>query len=226
MPRLHDEPESNDAPRCRLSNCVLSIAIACWIVVIVGGFLGLTRYSTVPGATAATPATWPVAANLTPATSTTTVILFAHPHCPCTLATFAELRRALAHAPADVRTTVVFGRPADAQDDWAHGRLWTLVSSANDIDFRIDPDGVEAATFGAKTSGHCLVYAPDGTLRFSGGITSARGHEGANAGRRAMIEALRGPLESTANSPVFGCPLMQPHNANLPFADDCAVPHG
>ena len=39
-----------------------------------------------------------------------------------------------------------------------------------------DVGGRIAARLGAKTSGHVLVYDENGVLKFSGGITAARGH--------------------------------------------------
>jgi hypothetical protein len=45
-----------------------------------------------------------------------------------------------------------------------------------------------------------------GVLRYSGGITGARGHAGDNAGLRALTTALERPSPGVAG-PVFGCPL-------------------
>ena len=45
---------------------------------------------------------------------------------------------------------------------------------------------------GATTSGHVLLYDAGGVLRFAGGITDGRGHEGDNAGLDAALALLRG----------------------------------
>ena len=71
---------------------------------------------------------------------------------------------------------------------------------------RLDRDGVESRRFGAETSGAVRVYSPDGRLVFSGGLTSARGHEGDSEGTIAIAALLAG-TSSAASSPTFGCPL-------------------
>jgi hypothetical protein len=43
-------------------------------------------------------------------------------------------------------------------------------------------EGIEARRFGAKTSGHTLLFDRNGRRLFSGGITQSRGHDGENAG--------------------------------------------
>ena len=69
-----------------------------------------------------------------------------------------------------------------------------------------DADGVEAARFGAKTSGQALLYAADGRLLFHGGLTPSRGHEGDNEGLRRVTAILDGKA-ARDESPVFGCSL-------------------
>jgi hypothetical protein len=69
------------------------------------------------------------------------------------------------------------------------------------------PGGREAASFGAETSGHVVSYTPDGSLRFRGGITVARGHEGDNRGKETVLSLIAGSRPSTEQHPVYGCPL-------------------
>jgi hypothetical protein len=70
-----------------------------------------------------------------------------------------------------------------------------------------DDDGVEAARFQALTSGATALYDPQGRLLFSGGITSARGHEGDSFGIRRISSLLRTGKADRADAPVFGCSL-------------------
>ncbi|HKS16351.1 MAG TPA: hypothetical protein VJU16_03510, partial [Planctomycetota bacterium] len=65
----------------------------------------------------------------------------------------------------------------------------------------------EARRFGIETSGHVLLFSPGGARLFSGGITSARGHSGDNAGLDLALERLRNPSLPTASTSVFGCLL-------------------
>ena len=56
-----------------------------------------------------------------------------------------------------------------------------------------------------------LVYDVDGRLRFAGGITGSRGHEGDNLGLREVLAIIQG--RSTSNTlvnSVYGCPLADP----------------
>ncbi len=63
--------------------------------------------------------------------------------------------------------------------------------------------------FGVLTSGHVLVYDQSGRLRYSGGITPARGHRGENFGRNAVLAALGGERAECPGVPPFGCPLFE-----------------
>jgi hypothetical protein len=71
-----------------------------------------------------------------------------------------------------------------------------------------DADGSEARRFGAETSGHTLLFDPNGSLLFSGGITASRGHAGRNAGESAIIAAVNGKRTDRTGTPVFGCSLI------------------
>jgi hypothetical protein len=73
------------------------------------------------------------------------------------------------------------------------------------VQVRVDPDGAEADRFGSKTSGEVLLYDAYGGLRFQGGITPARGHEGDNLGKSTVASIVRGEPTDVGHSPVFGC---------------------
>ena len=70
-----------------------------------------------------------------------------------------------------------------------------------------DFDSAEAKRFSATTSGHAMLFDRGGRLRFSGGITDARGHEGDNDGRDAVVSIINGGDRMPAATPVFGCSL-------------------
>jgi hypothetical protein len=52
-----------------------------------------------------------------------------------------------------------------------------------------------------------VLYDSAGNLLFRGGITSARGHAGDNAGRAAVVSLLTSDEAEGRDTPVFGCPL-------------------
>ncbi len=75
------------------------------------------------------------------------------------------------------------------------------------VDVSFDEEGLLAQKFGVETSGHVLLYDGNGQLLFSGGITGLRNHEGANAGRDALLAFSQGQSHRLKETPVFGCLL-------------------
>ncbi len=72
-------------------------------------------------------------------------------------------------------------------------------------------DEREARLFGAVTSGQVVLYDAVGVLRFRGGITPSRGHEGTTAGgetvRRFVATGEQEASLHTTATEVFGCAL-------------------
>jgi hypothetical protein len=116
-----------------------------------------------------------------------TLVLFAHPHCPCTLASLHELDGLLAETRNRVSATVDFTIPNGVPADWEQGDLWSWATSIPGLRVIMDQGGGEAHHFEVEGSGHVLLYAPSGKLPFSGRITESRGHEGDNVGRSAVV---------------------------------------
>lgn len=184
-----------------------AIAVAAWIAATVGGLVLLQEYSTAPGKEHAPVGTWPEQSSIPHHPGVPQLVMFAHPHCPCTRASLSELGRLLTGCQVPIDTHVRFVKLAGSSDDWTKTDLWGAARAISGIDVAVDADGREARLFGAATSGHTLVYDGDGRLLFSGGITAARGHEGDNAGRSAIVELLKGRQTGHVRTPVFGCSL-------------------
>jgi len=91
--------------------------------------------------------------------------------------------------------------------DWEQTDLWRRAASIPGVSLTRDDDGVEAQRFDAATSGQTVVYDGDDRLLFSGGITAARGHEGDNPGRTAILSLLASAGGEQRSTPVFGCSL-------------------
>jgi hypothetical protein len=102
----------------------------------------------------------------------------------------------------------MFLRPTGVSQDWDKSDLWSKCAAMPGVSVRSDDRGVESANFNATVSGETLVYAPDGKLVFSGGITAARGHEGDNLGRSAIERAVNQDESTYATTPTFGCSLL------------------
>jgi hypothetical protein len=137
-----------------------------------------------------------------------TLVLFAHPHCPCTRASLHELDALLVQTQNRVSPIVVFSIPDGVPAGWEQGELWNSATSIPGLHVIRDPGGREAHRFHVEGSGHVLLYAPSGQLLFSGGITGSRGHQGDNVGRSAVVSFILEGQESVRQTPVFGCSLL------------------
>jgi len=200
-----DEMNSVKAPH--LPGRWPQLAAAIWICATMAGMWLLWRYAATAGSAAAAPACWPGDGLVKLNTDGPTLVMFAHPHCPCTRASVAELDRMLAKCPVHVKTWIVFYKPSSAEQGWERTALWDSAEAIAGVKAVCDVDGAEAGRFDATTSGQTLLYDADGRLRFSGGITAARGHEGDNIGKSAILETLNQGSTSIEKTPVYGCSI-------------------
>lgn len=186
-----------------------ALVVGAWVGAVGLGLAGLASYAATPGARAGAPAAWPVESAIAREPGKATLVLFLHPRCPCSTATIGELQRALACSAEPARVCVVFSRPAGTDPEWSATALRERAASLNPSAVVDDAGGVEAARFGAATSGEVVIYDATGKLAFSGGVTGSRGHEGDNAGRSAVGTILAGErvVPGADRTPVFGCPL-------------------
>jgi hypothetical protein len=178
-----------------------------WMLTVALGLTALWRYSLVAGEAGQPPRSWPRTARITRLPQRPTVVIAVHPQCPCSRATIAELSTLMARAEGRVSAFVLFARPAEMSGDWVRGDLWEKAVAIPGVTVLQDDEGVESKRFGALTSGHTLLYDASGRLRFSGGITKARGHHGDNDGLAAVTALATGAPTDRAESPVFGCAL-------------------
>ena len=146
--------------------------------------------------------------------NTQTLVMFAHPLCPCTQASVSELERVLVHAPSSTQCRILFVHPGREQPGWGRSDLWDRAASIPGAIVESDVLGIEARRFHVGTSGHVLLYDASGMLLFSGGITGLRAHEGDNFGKTALLDRLFGRVHEFEQAEVFGCPLFEP--AGLP----------
>jgi hypothetical protein len=178
-----------------------------WLALLGTGTALMLRYESTPGASGQAPVEWPVASQLRRTPGEATLIMLAHPKCPCTGASLDELAALMAENRGHVTAHVLFLKPENAQDDWTKTTLWRTATAIPGVTVSTDHAGVEAARFGGETSGDVLLYDAQGRLAFHGGITVARGHVGGNAGHTALAALLAGNPTSQTHTPVFGCPL-------------------
>ncbi len=186
-------------------------ALAClWAVGIGGGMFLLARHDGSPGGAARAPEHWPSDSQISRDGRRPTLIMFAHPRCPCTRASLGELEKLVARRPDGATCWVVYFEPTDADREWQTTDFPAAASVIPGVHVIRDVDGREARRFGAQTSGQTLLYDSGGTLRFSGGMTFARGHAGDNDGRASIESLLANGASEVSQTPVFGCPILVP----------------
>src|SRR4051812_9952620 len=185
----------------------VAIGVAVWALVAVAGFAAIERRASTPGPVGPAGDRWPAGSRVPLAADGPTLVMAIHPGCPCTRASVTELARVLARGATPARADVLVYRPEGRDRD--DGPLVRRLAAIPGVVLRDDPGGVEAARFGALTSGTVAVYAPDGRRLYRGGITGARGHEGDNRGAEALAAALAGE-PTDAELPTFGCALDPP----------------
>ena len=208
MPLLRRSPAARRATRGPfLAGLAGGVVALLWIGMIVAGFRALMQYESKAGAAASPTSQWlaGVPFELDPALPT--LVLFAHPRCPCTRATLGELDRILAHSDGRLRTHVVFYSDPALGPDWHHSDLWDQAAGMDGVEVHEDPHGELAQRFGALTSGQVFLYAPGGALIFQGGITAGRGRAGDSNGSRDVLALIQDPTAEPAACAVFGCAL-------------------
>lgn len=178
-----------------------------WMVATTLGLFVLISYSNTSGDVGVTPVELPSIPTIRNTNGTSTLLMFIHPQCPCSQASLEQLTRIHARCHNKVTIRILFRSASESPDTWVQTRLWKSAQRIPGAIVTIDPDGRTAAKFGARTSGHVLVYNADGKLVFNGGITAARGHEGDSLGTSAVIACLREGVSIQENVPVFGCDL-------------------
>jgi hypothetical protein len=187
----------------------MAVALVLWLGAVSGATILMARYSKIPGGGGAAPVSWPSDTQIPRDPSEWTLVMFAHPRCPCTRASLGELERLLAQVPHQPSVHIIFLKPVATAPDWEKTDLWRGASAIPGVTIHTDNAGSEARRFHVETSGETLLYAPDGRLRFHGGITLGRGHEGDNPGRSALQELLRQGKSKQNSTPVFGCSLFE-----------------
>jgi hypothetical protein len=188
----------------RLQLLILSVV---WVATTASGFGLLWSYGYTPGNPANPLPSWPSDSRIPRKPGRSVLVMFAHPHCPCTRASVGELAWILARVPDRVSPYVVFVKPSGAAEGWEKTDLWQSVLGTPGVRALRDDDGREARLFDAKTSGQTFLYDEAGQLSFSGGVTGARGHPGDNAGRASVIGILNHQEYVTRKTSAFGCPL-------------------
>lgn len=177
-----------------------------WAAAVAFGLGSLFQYENTPGPVGALSQEWPNT-QIERASDRPTLVMLAHPRCPCTVASVGELAQIMARLQGNVAAYVLLAKPTESGPDWEDTNLKRSAEAIPGVKVISDPDGVEARRFGAETSGHTLLFGADGHLLFSGGITGSRGHAGDNAGESAIVALVNNQTPTRTRTLVFGCSL-------------------
>lgn len=186
---------------------IQTLILGVWLALIISAYGYLVLYAATPGLDADPPRHWPDASTMVLGENKPTMVVFLHPKCACSRATVAELNRIMTRGKDRVKVYVLLLLPGGMEEDWVRSDLWQQAKAIPTVTTLIDRDGHESNRFQCRTSGHILVYKPNGELSFSGGITASRGHEGENTGRSAVEALVLDKIPGAESNPVFGCPL-------------------
>ncbi len=191
----------------QLKRSIPQVAVILWLAAVGAGFLLLIDYGLRAGSRGDPRLRWPTDASLVRSPDHATLLMIAHPRCPCTRASLRELAVIMTRCQGLLTAYLLFIKPPGTSEDWTRTDLWREAGALPGVTSVLDDGSVQAARFGATTSGQVLLYGADGRLMFSGGITPARGDSGDNAGRESIVSLLRSRSNATNESPVYGCPL-------------------
>lgn len=180
--------------------------VGLWSLLVVSGLAKLAEHQVVPGQAVGGPTSWPADAGFSSDSLKPTLVMLAHPGCPCTLASLRELERIQGETSVGLTAHILFLEvPGAPKEDSATIRL------ARGLPGVVVHASVPAETahiWGARTSGQVFLFDRTGVLRFSGGITPNRGHEGLNIGHSAVVSFVRTGKLTTDHAAVFGCSLL------------------
>jgi hypothetical protein len=180
---------------------------AVWLGIVLTGTFLMVAYANTPGEAGAPPASWPKSSRLPRSPQKATLVMFIHPHCPCSRASISELALLMAHCQGRVGAHVFFVRPAGMTTEWTQTDTWQEAARIPGVTVHCDDESREAQRFGAETSGTTELFDVEGHLVFHGGITAARGHSGDNDGLDAVQALLLDEPAVKTTTPVFGCSL-------------------
>jgi hypothetical protein len=180
---------------------------ALWLGGLAIGAKALWDYQSTPGAAANPEERWPASSRLARDPDRATLIMLAHPRCPCTRASLGELAVLMQRLRGRVAAHVIFVRPRGVPEGWEQTDTWRAASGIPGVEVWKDEGGIEAARFAAKTSGQVLLYDRAGRLAFNGGITPIRGHLGDSTGQERIVSLVTTGKADAATSRVFGCAL-------------------
>lgn len=198
------------ASQARALPRALAVFVCCvWCACVAYGFTQLARHELSPGASAASiePSAALAALGLPAEPGRPQLVVFAHPHCPCTRASLNELAQIAARCGERLAIHIYVEELPGLDEPSERSASWKLASAIGGARVELDRGSRVARAFGARTSGQAFLIGARGALEYAGGLTRARGHEGTSAGAQAIVELVHSRAAQTRSAPVYGCAL-------------------
>ena len=199
-----------DVPVPRSKRWRWGLIIGVWAGSVGAGAVELQRYKSSAAPATMAPESWPASSRLARRVGKPTLVVLAHPRCPCTKATVHELNVLMNEVGAALTLHVLFVKPPSTGAGWEQTELWRAAAALPGAVLTTDDGGREAKLFNATNSGHAVLYDAAGRRVFSGGLTISRGHEGDNPGLSRVLSLVTQGRAESDRAPVFGCDLERP----------------
>ena len=110
----------------------LTVISLTWLIAVVASIAAGLLYDFRPSSTIPTLRQWPIDSRLSRVEDKPTLILFAHPRCPCTVATLEELAEILNGIDQSLTINIVFVVPTNAGAQWHRSKSVQLARQIPD----------------------------------------------------------------------------------------------
>ena len=157
------------------------------------------------------PSIWPAESRLVRSPGRYTAVMMLDPRCGCSRASLAELLKLDSQLEGDWQCVVVIAPNPVSSDSVMLDRVYCALQGIPGIEVVLDTDSHEARSFQASLSGELMLYAPEGQLKFRGGITPSRGHEGDSVGALAIRDWVDHGNAIRSECPIYGCRISMAH---------------
>jgi len=127
--------------------------LTAWIIAVAIGLYALMAYELAPGKTGNSPDLWPQNRYIAAHPDKPTLVMFVHPHCPCTRASIGELSIVMAKCHRRVETYVLAVQPQGVEDDWVQTDLLDQAKQVPGVNVLTDVDGILAGHTTVRTMG-------------------------------------------------------------------------
>src|SRR5215470_1273351 len=129
------------AQKANIGTWVVGVLALVWLVAVALGQRTMLDYDFTPAQPGDPPAKWPSDSKIPRTAGLPTIVLLAHPRCPCTRATIDELARMMARLHNQVIAVVIFVRPQGLSEQWEKTDLWRDAARIPGVAVFSDGDG-------------------------------------------------------------------------------------